>query len=100
MQLAFSDRENVDHSPASFSRIACSFFTQAAKVRSGPPLSDGLSACCAIPRHTGLTLRLGTLCARAAQTESSSAIGVTKAIATTRIGSSPSLSPGRRAQLV
>src|SRR5689334_13358098 len=89
MQLAFSDRENVDHSPTSFSRIPCSFLTQAAKVRSGPPLSDGLSACWAIPRHTGLTLRLGTLCARAGQTESSRTSAAMDAIGTARIGSSP-----------
>src|SRR5690242_14961660 len=89
MQLVFSDRENVDHSPASLARVACSFLTQAVKVKSGPPVSDGLSACWAIPRHTGLTLRLGILCGRAGQTTSSTIIAETSAIHSTRIGSPP-----------
>src|SRR5215469_2948455 len=95
MQLAFSDCENVDHSPTSFPRIACSFLTQAAKLKSGPPISDGSLACCAIPRHTGSTLRSGTLCDRAGQSAKSRTTAAMGAVVTTRIG----LSPRRRTQL-
>src|SRR6516225_7760287 len=65
MQLVISLGENVDHSPASFCRIACSLWTHWENARSAAPFSATVDACWAMPRHTGSRLRLGISCDRA-----------------------------------